>query len=74
MPGLSGTEFAKEAKRLQSEVPVILFTGFSDIVTQEQLRDLGIHDLVAKPINLSDLAQVVNRVLSFAKTEQASIS
>ena len=74
MPELSGTEFAKEAKRLQLEVPVILFTGFSDMVPQEQLRDLGIHDLVAKPINLSDLAQVVNRVLSFAKTEQPSIS
>ena len=74
MPEFSGTEIAKEAKRLQPEVPVILFTGFSDMVPQEKLKDLGIQELVAKPINLSDLSQVVNRVLSFAKTEQPSIS
>jgi CheY-like chemotaxis protein len=74
MPGLSGTEFAKEAKLLQPEVPVILFTGFSDMIPQEKLNDLGIKELVAKPINLSDLSQAVNRVLSYATTEESSIS
>jgi CheY-like chemotaxis protein len=74
MPELSGTEFAKEAKRLQPKVPVILFTGFSDMIPQEKLQDLGIQELVTKPINLSDLSQVVNRVLSFAKTEASSIT
>jgi two-component system, cell cycle sensor histidine kinase and response regulator CckA len=74
MPELSGIEFAKEAKRLQPEVPIILFTGFSDMIPQEKLKNLGIQEVVAKPINLSDLAQEVNRVLNFAKTEQPSIS
>jgi CheY-like chemotaxis protein len=74
MPGLSGTEFAKEAKRLQPKVPVILFTGFSDMIPQEQLKDLDIQELVAKPIKLSDLSQAVNRVLRSATTEESSIS
>jgi CheY-like chemotaxis protein len=74
LPVLSGTEFAKEAHRLQPEVPVILFTGFSDTIVQEELTDIGIQEIVAKPINLSDLSQVINRMLSFSKTEQPSIS
>jgi CheY-like chemotaxis protein len=74
MPELSGTEFAKEAQRLKPEVPVILFTGFSDIFSQEKLKDLGIQEVVAKPINLRDLSHVINSVLSFAKTGQPSIA
>jgi CheY-like chemotaxis protein len=73
MSGLTGTEFAKEAKRLQPGVPVILFTGFSDMIPQEKLKELNIQELVAKPIKLSDLSQVINRVLSFATTDKSSI-
>jgi CheY-like chemotaxis protein len=74
MPELSGTEFAKKAKNLQPGVPIILFTGFSDMIRQEEIMDLGIQEVVAKPINLSDLSQVINRVLNAARTEPPSIS
>jgi CheY-like chemotaxis protein len=63
MPELTGTEFALEAMRLQPRVPVILFTGFSDMIPKDKIKDLGIQEVVPKPIILSDLTKIINKYL-----------
>jgi CheY-like chemotaxis protein len=73
MPELSGTELAKEAKRLQPEVPVILFTGFSDMIPPEKINELYIQEVVAKPVTLDNLAKVVNRLLNSPKVLHLSL-
>ncbi|OGR08830.1 MAG: hypothetical protein A3K23_06230 [Desulfobacca sp. RBG_16_58_9] len=73
MPELSGTEFAKEAKRLQPGIPVILFTGFSDMIPPEKINEIDIQEVVAKPVTLDDLAKVVNRLLSSVDVKPSSL-
>jgi two-component system cell cycle sensor histidine kinase/response regulator CckA len=73
MPELSGTDLAKEAKRLHAEAPVVLFTGFSDMIPPEKINDIGIPEVIEKPVNLANLARVINRLLNHVDAKPKSI-
>jgi PAS domain S-box-containing protein len=63
MPQMTGATLAEEAMRVRPDIPVILCTGFTERITEEQSRDMRIAAFVLKPLNLRDMAQVVRRVL-----------
>lgn len=64
MPNLSGMELAEKALHVRPDVPVILCTGFSEIVSHGKVRDLGIKEIVMKPILKRQLAESIHRVLA----------
>jgi DNA-binding NtrC family response regulator len=74
MPKMTGEALALEAMRIRPELPVILFTGYSDIVSRERFVELGIKDCLMKPLTRKDLAQSIRRVLDehCAETESSS--
>ncbi len=63
MPKMTGFELVRELLLIRPDVPVILCTGFSELVTQEQAMSLGFRDYIMKPIVLSHFAAAVRRVL-----------
>jgi two-component system, cell cycle sensor histidine kinase and response regulator CckA len=63
MPHMSGTDLAREIKRIQPDIPVILCTGISERITEEMLREAGIQELAPKPLNKTLLAELVRKVL-----------
>lgn len=63
MPNMTGDRLAQEVLRIRPNIPIILCTGFSERVSEEQARKLGIRELVMKPIVMSDLAKTVRRAL-----------
>jgi two-component system, NarL family, invasion response regulator UvrY len=48
MPGMSGLDVARVINRMRPEVPIILFTLYSDSVVQEQARSAGISMVISK--------------------------
>jgi len=58
MPGMSGIEMAKRIKELYPNLPVILTSGFSDVLAQE-----GTHgfDLLRKPYSIEELARTLRQ-------------
>ena len=56
MPLMSGTDFAREVRKVNSHIPIILVTGHTDAMTPEVARDLGITRFVYKPIQLEELS------------------
>ena len=67
MPLMSGIDLGKELMAVRSDVPVILMTGFSELVTREKASSMGFRDLVMKPFAVSDLARTLRRVTDEAK-------
>jgi two-component system cell cycle sensor histidine kinase/response regulator CckA len=67
MPGITGAELAKQALALRPDLPVILCTGFSETIDQQQARAIGIREFVMKPILTEELARTVRRVLDEAQ-------
>jgi len=63
MPHMTGIQLARQVKNLNPTVPIILCTGFGSIITGEEMKDLGIDDLITKPISSSDLTRLVREVL-----------
>jgi signal transduction histidine kinase/DNA-binding response OmpR family regulator len=63
MPGLTGEALSRELLRIRPELPIILCTGFSHIITAEKAKTLGIQAYLMKPLAIRDLAPIVRHVL-----------
>ena len=63
MPKMTGEILAQEAMRIRPDIPVILFTGYSDILSRERFLAAGIKDCLMKPLTRKDLATSIRRVL-----------
>ncbi len=63
MPGMNGAELARRIKQLSPATPVILCTGFSDIMDEEKAKRMGIDAYLLKPIIRRQLAQTLYEAL-----------
>jgi len=63
MPNMTGKELAKAVLRVRPEIPVILCTGFSEMISPESAKALGIRAYLMKPVTIGDLAGTVREVL-----------
>ncbi len=63
MPEMSGDEIAKEIKRVRTDIPIILCTGFSTKITPTTARQFDIDALLMKPVILREMAEVVRKLL-----------
>ncbi|MBE0584038.1 MAG: response regulator [Desulfofustis sp.] len=63
MPHLTGTELSSRIKQLRPDIPIILFTGYSERLSREAAVDAGIDEYCMKPVSLRDLARTVSRLL-----------
>ncbi len=70
MPNMTGMELAEEIMRIRPDVPVILATGFSETVTPEKARKVGVSLYLNKPIILSELGKAVRQVLDVTAQEK----
>ena len=64
MPNLTGMELAEKALQVRPDVPIILCTGFSEIVSYSKVRDLGIKEIIMKPILKRQLAESLHKALA----------
>ncbi|MBU0664333.1 MAG: PAS domain S-box protein [Proteobacteria bacterium] len=63
MPNLSGAELAREILDIRPDMPIILCSGYSSLVTEEEVLALGIKKYTMKPVNIRTLAKIVREVL-----------
>ncbi|MFT5699118.1 MAG: PAS domain S-box-containing protein [Desulforhopalus sp.] len=63
MPRLSGAELSKAILQIRPDLPIIMCTGHSDIVSAEDAISLGIKKYVIKPIQSNKLLQAVEEAI-----------
>ncbi|MCB0279058.1 MAG: response regulator [Calditrichaeota bacterium] len=64
MPYLNGLLLITEVKQIKPSLHVILMTGFTETISQENCHELGISDLIKKPISKQALDEIIRKVLS----------
>lgn len=64
MPHMTGLALAKELLHVRPDIPIILFTGFSKMVTEEKIKDAGIRAFMMKPVSRCELARTIQEVMS----------
>jgi PAS domain S-box-containing protein len=63
MPFLTGKELSEKMIALRPDTPIILSTGFSDLVDESQAKEAGIREFVTKPYEIRTLADAVRKAL-----------
>jgi PAS domain S-box-containing protein len=64
MPGMTGDALAKELLSIRPNLPVILCTGYSQIIDQKRAKQLGIRAFVMKPILINEISAAIRKALS----------
>ncbi len=63
MPNISGDKLSVELIKIRPDIPILLCTGFSETMSDEEAKSLGIKNFLLKPIFVKDLAQKIRAVL-----------
>jgi CheY-like chemotaxis protein len=63
MPHITGEILAKKLMRIRSDIPIILYSGYSEVITEEKAKAMGIREFVMKPIVTRDMAETIRNVL-----------
>lgn len=71
MTGITGLEVLLEIIKLKLNIPVILLTGFGDVVLTIKSIQLGAFDYLEKPINPSQLKATVQKAISSVKSSNS---
>lgn len=63
MPEMSGIELARKLKRQKPALPIILYSGYLDLLHKSELQDGTINHLLHKPFTVGDLSRAIRQVL-----------
>jgi nitrogen-specific signal transduction histidine kinase/ActR/RegA family two-component response regulator len=63
MPYMTGDLLAKELISIRPDIPIIVCTGYSDRIDADIANEIGIRELVMKPVVMKDIAHCIRRVL-----------
>jgi CheY-like chemotaxis protein len=64
MPHITGETLTGELRRIRSDIPVILCTGYNPLIDAESAAALGIDAFVQKPMAAADLAHTIRQVFA----------
>ncbi|MBI5814344.1 MAG: PAS domain S-box protein [Nitrospinae bacterium] len=63
MPGMTGVELAAGIMKIRPGFPVALCTGFSDSVSADKAREIGVREFMMKPYGTNQFAEAMRRLM-----------
>ncbi len=63
MPHMTGTMLAEKVFALRPDLPVILCTGFSELIDDKAAKKMGIRAFVLKPLILREMARTIREIM-----------
>ncbi len=63
MPHITGIELAREMLKIKPGLPVILCTGYSENLNEEEALASGVRTMMMKPFSMKEIAETIRRVL-----------
>lgn len=69
MPGLSGVQLAGKMITLRPDLPVMLCTGYSDVVDETNIAQYGIQAFMPKPLDSKEFLRTIDEMLEKVATQ-----
>ena len=63
MPHMTGDQLARELMKIRPDIPIILCTGNSRLISDEKIKEIEIKTVVIKPVLKRTMAETVREVL-----------
>lgn len=67
MPDMTGDHLIIELLKIRPNMPTIICTGYSSKISEKEAEKIGVASFVMKPLDKSELAKIVRKVLDEAK-------
>ncbi len=68
MPNMTGLELSKQIFDIKPQMPIILCTGFSELMSEEKANALGIKGFLLKPVLRRNLSDMIRKILDNHQT------
>ena len=72
MPRLNGLQLARACKTLRPTVPVVMLTGWGVLLTEDELSEHGVDEVLSKPVRMEQLLGVLAAVRTRAASAGAT--
>ncbi|MBU2515384.1 PAS domain S-box protein [bacterium] len=63
MNGYSGDVLAQKLLEIRSDIPIIICTGYDELLTEERAREIGIREVILKPFMIDEINEIIRRIL-----------
>ncbi len=63
MPGMTGSDLSRRMLQIRPDIPIILCTGYSTIISEGKAKSIGIKEFALKPLAMKDIAKLIRKVL-----------
>jgi PAS domain S-box-containing protein len=63
MPKMTGDKLAKKLVGIRPDIPIIICTGYSERISENKAKRIGVKALVMKPFVIKDLVNTVRKVI-----------
>lgn len=63
MPNLTGDKLAEELLKIRPDIPIIVCTGYSEKMSPEKAKKMGIKHVMMKPVGMKELGNAVRKTL-----------
>jgi CheY-like chemotaxis protein len=63
MPEMTGSELARAIRAIRADLPIVLMSGVVSPALSARARDIGISDVIAKPLVSRDIARTLATAL-----------
>jgi len=63
MPKMAGDKLSRELIKISPDIPIIICSGFSNMIDEKKAKTMGIREHLMKPVSMQDIARTVRKVL-----------
>jgi len=63
MPKINGVELSKKILIVRPQMPIVLCTGYSELISKEKVKSIGIKAFLLKPVLREELARTMREAL-----------
>ena len=63
MPAMTGDKLTQRILEIRKDILVILCTGYSELISEEKAKKIGVKEFIMKPLVVRDLAIAIRKVL-----------
>lgn len=69
MPHLNGFDLAERIIKIRADIPIILTTGYPDLIDTQKIEQVGFHSILLKPYELNNISRLVGEILKSEKKD-----
>nr|MBF0223526.1 response regulator [Desulfobulbaceae bacterium] len=63
MPDMTGSDLARRMMQIRPDIPIILCTGYSNLIDEDSAKGLGIKEFALKPMTKGTISKLIRKVL-----------